>query len=239
MAHFVIKTESFEGPFDTLLSLIEKKKLHISEVSLSSIAQDYVDFVSQNEFRLKDASSFIVTAATLMLIKSRSLLPTFNLTDDEQTEVEELQERLRLFSIFKNIMPIFSADFGRRRLYPRIYRVPKKEIVFRPDENVSLKGLRGAIGEVLTQIPEDVFLPEKKVEKHLTLKEVTEQISTRIKRFVRANFSELVVGSDKKGKAVSFLAVLELFKQGYVNLTQEEVFGSITVENLEERRQEQ
>jgi len=65
----------------------------------------------------------------------------------------------------------------------------------------------------------------------MSLKEVLDQISSRIKRFIRANFTELVVGSDKKSHAISFLAILELYKQGYVDLSQDEQFGKIVVEN--------
>ena len=65
----------------------------------------------------------------------------------------------------------------------------------------------------------------------MTLKEVLENISTRIKRFVRAQFKELVVGHDARSHAISFLAVLELYKQGYVDLSQDEHFGPIHIEN--------
>ena len=231
MKNFVIKTEQFEGPFDALLSFIEKKKLHINEVSLAAIADDYIEYVRKNELRLKEVSSFVVIAATLAYIKSKSLLPTFNLTEQEEQDASELEERLALFQIFSFAGKKIESKMFKRVLQLRIFRIPKKEIVFTPDEQITTEGMKVAIMEALSNTPQENFIPEKKVERQMSLKEVLENISTRIKRFMRANFSELVVGSDKKGTAVSFLAVLELYKQGFVDLKQDEQFGNIVVEN--------
>ena len=233
MTNYVIKTEAFEGPFDVLLSLIEKKKLHINEVSLAEIAHDYVEFVRTHEFHLKEASAFVVVAATLAHIKSKSLLPTFNLSDEEESDVAELQERLALFSIFTAVSKKVAERFGKKILRPRIYRIPKKQIVFTPDEQVTTNILESMAISVLSQAPQEAFIPEKKVERQMSLREVIDNISMRVRRFLRANFSELVMGSDKKGTAISFLAILELFKQGFVDLNQDEMFGEITVENTQ------
>lgn len=231
MNQFLIKTDQFEGPFDALLSFIEKKKLHISEVSLASIADDYIQYVRRNEMQLKEASSFVVIAATLAYIKSKSLLPTFNLTEQEEQDANELEERLALFQIFTGAAKKINTQMFKRVLHSRIFRLPKKEIIFTPDAQMTQEGMYQAIHEALSNTPQETVIPEKQVQKQMSLKEVLENISRRIKRFVRANFKELIVGEDKKGMAVSFLAVLELYKQGFVELSQEEQFGNILVEN--------
>lgn len=233
MTNFLIKTEQFEGPFDALLSFIEKKKLHISEVSLASIADDYIEYVRKHELKLSETSSFIVIAATLAYIKSKSLLPTFNLTDQEEQDAHELEERLALFQVFTQAGKKMNNRIFKRVLQMRIFRVPKKEIVFTPDEKITTEGIKNSIMEALANTPQEDFIPEKQVQKQMSLKEVLENISVRIKRFVRANFRELIVGGDKKATAVSFLAILELYKQGFVDLSQDEQFGSIMVENNE------
>jgi len=231
MSKFLIKTEQFEGPFDALLSFIEKKKLHISEVSLASIADDYIAYVKQYELELKEASAFVVVAATLAYIKSRALLPTFDLSEEEEHDAEELQERLALFSIFSKVAQKMNDTIFKKVLRNRIYRAPTKKIVFTPDNQMTPVEMYNAIANVIAQAPQSNFVPEKHVERQMSLKEVLENISTRIKRFVRANFSELVVGGNKKDTAISFLAVLELYKQGFVDLSQDELFGNIVVEN--------
>jgi len=223
-----VKTERFEGPFDALLTMIEKKKLHISEVSLASIADDYITYVRQNEFVLRDATTFIWTAATLMLIKSRHLLPQFNVTTEEEEDVSGLQTRLKIYAVFKKQMDKIEVLFGKNRIYPRIYR---KHVVikFRPDSQISLENMRQSIEDIFTTVEPETFMPEKAVARQRSLREVIDDVAARVKQFVRINFHELISGGDKKETAVSFLAILELFKQGEVDLEQTGAFDTIAV----------
>lgn len=225
---FAIKTEAFEGPFDALLTMIEKKKLHISEVSLASIADDYIAYVRENEFVLKDATMFIWTAATLMLIKSRHLLPQFQLTNEEQEDTAGLELRLRIYAVYKKQMELLEKQFGSKRIFSRVYR-KKVVISFRPDARITPSEMHAQIQDVFKTVEPETFVPEKSVVRQRSLKEVIDDIAGRVQRFVRVRFHELVSGGDKKEQAVSFLAILELFKQGQVNLDQEKQFEIITV----------
>ena len=234
MSQFHIQTDQYQGPFDALLTMISKKKLHISQVSLSEIADDYITYVRNNEFSLKDASSFVVVAATLAYIKSKALLPTFQLTDQEEEDAEELQKRLQLYKLFTEIGTVIEKKIFKNTMYVRIFRIAKKQIVFTPDPIMTIENIEGAYTHVLSREREESeYTPKASVDSQMTLKEVLEHISTRIKRFVRAQFRELAVGKDPKSQAVSFLAVLELYKQGYVDLSQEEHFGPIHIENMQ------
>lgn len=225
---FAIKTERFEGPFDALLAMIEKKKLHISEVSLAEIADDYISYVRENEFVLRDAAIFIWTAATLMLIKSRHLLPQFNITDEEEEDVSGLQKRLAIYAIYKKQMEKIETMFGKSRIYHRIYR--KKVIIqFRPDSQITLDNMRLCMDQVFTTVEPETFMPEKSVVRQRSLREVIEDVAARVRQFVKINFHELISGGDKKETAVSFLAILELFKQGEIDLEQHSDFGTIGV----------
>ena len=88
---FKIKTEIFEGPLDLLLSLIEKRKLLINEVSLSKVTDDFISYLQNREaYSIKDASEFLVIASTLLLIKSRSLIPSLNLSEEEKEDMMDL-----------------------------------------------------------------------------------------------------------------------------------------------------
>ncbi len=78
---FTIRTGSFEGPYDLLLDLIDRRKLSVSELSLSQVTDDYIAFVRGHEaFPMEDAAQFIGVAATLLLIKSKSLIPELELS---------------------------------------------------------------------------------------------------------------------------------------------------------------
>ncbi len=231
MSDFQIQIDKYEGPFNGLLGLIEKRKLHINEISLAQVADDYIAYVSEREFRLSDAASFIVVAATLMVIKSRSLLPSFILSSEEEHEVKDLQDRLTLFSIFSAQVPVLHSSYKKTPLFPKLFKPKKQEIIFTPDERITLEHMRYLVDQVCKEAPQEVFTPKRKVERQLTLKEVIDSILNRVRRFIRARFSEIMISGDKKSAAVSFLAVLELFKQGDITLVQQELFGEIMIEH--------
>src|SRR5690242_7983178 len=87
---YTVKTPAFEGPLDLLLDLIEKHKLAISEISLAKVADDYIAYVKTfSEFPVAMSAHFILVASTLLLIKSRSLLPNLALSDDEKGSIED------------------------------------------------------------------------------------------------------------------------------------------------------
>src|ERR1035437_4870141 len=101
---FKIKTTSFEGPFGLLLTLVEKRKLFINDVSLAAVTEDYLNYMNKlgglNSLPPAEISSFIIVASTLILIKSKSLLPNLNLTLEEEGDIHDLEERLRLYELF-------------------------------------------------------------------------------------------------------------------------------------------
>ena len=93
---YQVKTHIFEGPLDTLLSLIEKRKLFINDISLSKVADDYIAYIKSLEnFPIADSAHFILIASTLVLIKSKSLLPNLTLSEEEEHSIEDLEARLR------------------------------------------------------------------------------------------------------------------------------------------------
>src|SRR3989344_1126361 len=99
-----IKTEAFQGPLDLLLQLIEKRKLHINDISLAHITDDYLAHIAGLEtFPLKEAAHFILVASTLVLIKSRSLLPSLSLTDEEEGDIKDLERRLKEYKRIKEL----------------------------------------------------------------------------------------------------------------------------------------
>ena len=225
---FAVQTENFSGPFEALLAMVEKKKLHISEIALADIADEYISYVRANEFRLSDATGFIYNAATLMLIKSRHLLPQFMVTDEEEEDISRLKQGLKVYAVFQSQMEVLGKLFAKRPIYSAQNR--KGEVIrFRPDKRISLDQVKASMEEVFTSVEPDIFVPKKAVAPVRSLKEVIEDIGSRIKRFVQVHFTELVQGTDRREHAVSFLAILELFKQGEIELLQEQPFDAITI----------
>ena len=95
MSPFTAKTPAFEGPLEVLLNLIEARKLHVGDIALAAVADDFIAYAKQfEEFPIAEGASFILVASTLLLIKSKSLLPALELTEEEKTDISELEARL-------------------------------------------------------------------------------------------------------------------------------------------------
>ena len=88
---FTIQAAAFQGPLETLLNLIEERKLSVSEVSLAEVCDAYLAYVEKlPELPLGETAQFILVASTLLLIKSRTLLPMLSLSEEEKESAEKL-----------------------------------------------------------------------------------------------------------------------------------------------------
>lgn len=227
---FQIKTETFEGPFDLLVTLIEKRKMHVSDVSLAQVADDYIKYVNMQEnFPVEETANFILVAATLLLIKSKNLLPVFDLTTEEESDVEDLENRLRLYKKFRRIALLLWPHWGKRKMYERSF-VPENEPMFVPDENVTPEVLKSSLEALLTKARSQFkSLPKAKVQQVVSLEEMMDNLSKRIQTSLSMSFKDFSkMGKvDKIEVVVSFLAMLELVKQGALSVVQQGTFQDI------------
>ena len=102
MSVFTIQTEKFSGPLDLLLKVIEEKNLEITDINLSNITGEYLKFLESQEITPNDLADFLIVASTLLLIKSKAILPTLNLSNQEEEEIIDLKDRLTLYKNFKD-----------------------------------------------------------------------------------------------------------------------------------------
>ncbi|MDP3996770.1 MAG: ScpA family protein [bacterium] len=228
---FEIKTEKFEGPLDLLLSLIEKRKFHISDISLAKVADDYIAYIrSLQSFPIADSANFILVASTLVLIKSKNLLPTLQLTEEEEKSIDDLESRLRQLEKIRELALHIKTRFGNNILFSIPSR--KRPIVFSPDKAMTVAGLAFAIQETLKNLPKEEKIPKAVVAKVMSLEEMVENITKRVAKELKTSFREFsgMGKSEKVHIIVSFLAMLELVKQGIINVTQESKFDDIMME---------
>ncbi len=231
VASYKVKIEKFEGPLDLLLSLIEKRKLHVNEISLAKITDDYISYVKNiGQFPMGESAHFILIASTLLLIKSRSLLPSLTLSQEEQHSIEELEHRLKMYQEIKELSVHISDRFGKQIIFSPQMR--KCEPVFSPDKDTTLPNLFGAITRVLQSLPKVEHLPKVIVKKVMSLEEMIGNLTQRIQGALRIGFRDLAkVGKSEKIEViVSFLAILELVKQGVVSVVQESKHDDIMIE---------
>lgn len=232
MDDFKIKVGDFEGPLEMLLALIEKHKLHISKVSLAQVADEYVAYLQRDPNRpIAEMANFILIASTLMLIKSLSLLPGLTLTPEETASVDELERQLKHYQRIKELVPDLKNRFGQEMIFER---EPSREkiVVFTPSAEIKSNNLLEAIRGIIANLPKIEKLPETIIRKVISLEEVMTDLASRISRSLKLSFKDYVRENkhDRVNVIVSFLGMLELVKQGSVDVRQESHFDDIAIE---------
>lgn len=229
MEKFSIATDKFQGPLEALLDLIEARKLPISQINLAEVADSYLAYVeSLPELPLGETAQFILVASTLLLIKSRSLVPTFELSPDERESVEELERRLNRLRLIKRTAKLLRREWGRAPLH-LAKRAPEHEPVFAPGK-LTLGTLAEAIQKLASTLPKPEALAKAAVAPVLALEEVVLRCKDRLASAFRTRFSELTRSSDRHEVIVYFLAILELVRNGSASVSQEKLFEDITIE---------
>ncbi len=230
-SRFHIKTHVFEGPLDLLLSLIEKRKLLINDISLAKVTDDYIAHIRQFEqYPIAESANFILIASALLLIKSKSLLPNLELSEDEQGSIEDLEKRLKIYQRMKELSLHIKNQFGKEIIFPR---QESKNIapVFSPEPEINPLGIFMALKEVIKNLPKKELIPKAIVRQVVSLEEMIETLTVRIKTSLKMSFREFskMGKEDKVNVIVSFLAMLELVKQGIVSVSQESRFQDIDI----------
>ena len=226
---FSIKTDSYEGPFELLLDLIETRKLLVNDLALSSITEDYIQHVrGQESFPVEETANFIQIAATLLLIKSKSLIPDLELSEDENADVEDLKRRLEAYERVREAARELSRIYGRTVMVPAGER--PSDVVFAPSRDLSASALAEAMARVLAAREAVEELPEARVKPLVTIEEMMDRLAKRVQKAMTLSFKEFSKSSKEKIEViVSFLALLELVKQGAVAAEQYDMHGDIRI----------
>lgn len=227
---FNFETQSFQGPLEKLLDLIEARKMSISEVSLCEVCDAYLSYVEKlPELPLGETSQFILTASTLLLIKSRTLLPTLELSQDERESVEELERRLARYAAIRATAKLLRKEWGRAPLM-LARRAPVRPAAFAPGE-AAIGTIRAAAQKLLHALPQISTLAEASVKPVVALEDVIKQLHGRLRGAIRTRWSDLTRNAaDRHELIVHFLAVLELVRNGSASVTQDKLFSDITIE---------
>ena len=228
---YSIKTEHFEGPLELLIELVEKRKLLINNINLAAVTDEYIARVSDmQEQSLPNTAQFISLAATLLLIKSKSLLPVLELSDEEETSIHDLEDRLRLYQIYRDIALSVQNEFGSKMMYEPEY-TPPRHPVFMPDDYCSTVALAEGMERIITNLPKPTIRQTAKVRQTITLEDMMDNLRKRIEKQIKTTFFAMQTDEpERKNVIVGFLAILELFKQGNLIVTQIDRFYDIELE---------
>lgn len=232
---FAVKTATFEGPLEALLEMVERRKLSISDVALAAVADEFVAYAQAlPELPMGEAAQFVFVASTLLLIKSRSLLPGFELSAEEQQSVSDLEHRLRAYRALKAASRHVAESYGAAPLSFRSGRAPQAPI-FAPSPSCVPARLLEAVRAILRAAPKLERVPEAVVRKVISIEEAIKGLAERVKGALRLSFREFAgLGkAERVDVVVRFLALLELVKQGTIHVRQGDTFGEIHMETAE------
>ncbi|MBI4493820.1 MAG: segregation/condensation protein A [Chloroflexi bacterium] len=226
-----LRLDGFQGPIELLLTLIEKRKLPITSVSLAAVADQYLAHIrSLPELDADLLADFLVVAAKLLLIKSRAILPGQpTAADEEEDPAQELEARLQEYRVFRAAAQYLqSLEQQGGRCYPHPPRVvaPAGPAPLEPIAPM-------ALAAVLTRMLEQRLRRSKKAA------EVTRLVRASVEARMALVLERLeaspslswggIAGQRADEVVATFLAVLELLKRGLVRVDQEGIFGAIVV----------
>jgi segregation and condensation protein A len=246
-----IKVANFEGPFDLLLHLIKKNKMDIYNVEIYKITNQYLAYLdTMKEMDLEITSEFIVIAATLIEIKSKTLLPKIknNTEEEDEKDIEKkLLEKLILYKKIKASTLFFKDKYlNSGEVYskkPEIIEEIKKDKNSDDSlKNISLLDLYHIYNDLLeiylnkqnktSTIQKNIQVDKYKIEDKI------EYLKDKIPKEKVVDFNDLTSNCECKLEyVVTFLALLELMKLKEVKVYQNEGFGNILVKRRVEKNE--
>ena len=228
MEQYKVQLESWQGPLDLLLQLIEQQEMDITKVSLAKVADQFITYMNAKPFSFEETADFLVVAAKLIYIKSKALLPNLQIEEDDGIDLEKqlkmykeyLEAAKKIQNILRQKRFCFSRDKFPEGIETSVFYVPK---------TVTSIKLKNLYQQVLNRLKPIIILPKKVIERSVKLSERIQHIKDLVLKEACSSFQQLICDSTSKTeKIVSFLAVLELVKQKIINVEQPDLFSDIT-----------
>lgn len=251
LMEYELALDNFKGPLDKLLELIEAEKMDVGEVSLAKVTDDFLKYLETLKegsvggdpddlamFRrdLRVLADFISVASKLIFLKSKYLLPGLSLSDDEEADIKDLEDRLKRYQALKPALKYLNELWADRHTsYSRPYFLGRGtgfapgQHVFYPGTNVDQESLRSALGRIFDTIKTFEIETETIKEKIVTLEEKISEVLGRIQKEGDTQFKHLSGDRSRAEIVVVFLAVLHLAREQLVLLEQIDNFSDIMV----------
>src|SRR5437867_2976666 len=227
-----VTVEGFDGPLDLLLELVEEKKLDILTVRLGDLADAYLARVrAMAALPADEVSAFLALASRLVLLKARSLLPSLEpIPEDEGESEEELRLRLLEYAVVRERAGQLGA---RLRAGERAFHREGGTIEL-PPRGGEVDALASAWSRVLAlaarQREEDIVAPAERY----SVEQRTAEIEALVAAQGQVSFATLLAGAPTVEFAVvTFIALLDLYRRGVIDLSQDELFGDIRITGRE------
>jgi len=226
-----IKTEQFEGPLDLLLQLIEDQRLDVSTLALAKVTEQFLSYVKnlqeKNPINLAD---FLVIAAKLLVIKSKSLLPNLDLGTEEEESAFDLTAQLLRCKKYKEAAKFLRRlDLTRKQSWTHEVDFSDR-VIFVPDSDLNVRILSQTLRNLAAELKNIIRLPKEIMREVISISDKINHIQKLISEKLETSLSSLLKEAKSKTEViVTFLALLELTKQRIVALEQSEHFGDIMI----------
>ena len=228
-----VNIKEFEGPLDLLLHLIKESNISIYDISIDEITKQYLDFITNSNLDLNESSEYLVMAVELMEIKSSSLLPKPETSEDEYEEDmrENLINRLLEYEKYKNLKDDFRSLLKYRS---EVYtREPNSMLEFTSEKHedfgVDINDLLNALNNILEIQKLSAPLDTKITSKEYSITKRSSEIKKLLKLKKKVNLKELFEVYSKDYVIVTFLSILSLTRKDEITLEQEGNFKDIII----------
>ncbi len=246
-SEFEVALPLFRGPFRLLAELILDQKMNVCDVPIAAITKLFLERGQEvmSRWSLEEATWFVAICAVLLEVKVGSLLPGAHAGGEEEdllggTPPDLLYARSLELAAFRRVAAILAERMAvASSMVPRMGGPPPELAHLYPDvmERVTSQGLRAVAAEVLAP-PRPVDLSHV-TPIRVSLADALQAVERRLAESPEARFRDLLVGCTERIEVVvRFLAILELHREGKVDLTQAEVFGEIAVRLREGNRRQ-
>jgi len=241
--HPIVSVGEFEGPIEVLLNMIQDRKMPINDVSLAEVTDEYVGYIkNQRRHDYSYITHFLYIASTLLLIKSRSLLPSLELSDEEEESIDALQRRLQLYQIFQERGEDLKSMFVKPSMFTRPFKM-RRVVSFSPDAAaMQLSSLAEAItGIEVIKNDAEQDLPEVRVRTAgVHINDMVEKLRERMinamnisfKDFSKAPLGDATPREQKVYSIVGFLAMLEMVRNSIIEVEQTATFDDIIMNTV-------
>jgi len=230
--NYQVQLDKFSGPLEKLLELIEEKQLEITLVNLAQVTGDFLEYLKTLDNESKHPSvlaDFIVIASRLLLIKSKAILPSLELTEEEEADIQDLEMRLKIYKEFKEAGVILNGLWNKKASFYGRELFANLPAVFYPSKNITVESLENKLLGLISELKG--LIPEKQTVKKvvITIEQKVKELLERFKERAENVFSAISKDKSKIEIIVLFLAVLHLLRDRIIMADQKEQFADIVI----------
>jgi segregation and condensation protein A len=225
---FIIAQTNFTGPLEALLGLIEEKKCEITTISLQSATEEYIHFLEQQKVEPEDIADFLVIAARLIYIKSNALLPQPESVIEDQDAVL-LEQQLHGYRVLRQEMRLLLT--GKKNiLYERPLPPILKDVYTIAPQNLTAKSIASSYAQLIARLQPFFLLRKTHVEKRISVARCVAVLKGVLAARGKITWKEMTSHHEMATDIpATFLALLDMYREGGVRITQDTPFGDISI----------